>query len=37
MTANYDYVGGEMADVIEHTSRLTPEDRDAYATFFLRE
>jgi len=37
MTANYDYVGGEMADVIEHTSQLAPEDRDAYATFFLRE
>jgi hypothetical protein len=25
-----------MASVIEHTSKLTPEDRDAYATFFLR-
>ncbi|MEY4641837.1 MAG: hypothetical protein RLZZ227_1831 [Pseudomonadota bacterium] len=36
MTANFDYVGGEMAAVIEHTSTLTPEDRDAYATFFLR-
>jgi mono/diheme cytochrome c family protein len=37
MTRNFDFVGGEMAQVVEHTSKLTPEDREAYAAFFLRE
>ncbi|MES2604681.1 MAG: cytochrome C, partial [Pseudomonadota bacterium] len=36
MTASFDYVGGEMADVIEHTSVLTEEDQLAYAAFFTR-
>ncbi len=36
MTASFDYVGGEMADVIKHTSLLTEEDQKAYAAFFLR-
>jgi mono/diheme cytochrome c family protein len=36
MTASYDYVGGEMADVVEHTSQLSMEDQEAYAAFFLR-
>lgn len=36
MTASFDYVGGEMADVIKHTSQLTEEDQRAYAAFFLR-
>jgi mono/diheme cytochrome c family protein len=33
---NFDYVGGEMADVIEHTSQLSLEDQQAYAAFLLR-
>jgi len=37
MTASYDFVGGEMADVIEHTSLLTMEDQEAYTAFFLRD
>ena len=37
MTQTFDYVGGEMADVITHTSQLTEEDQRAYAAFFLRE
>lgn len=37
MTANFDFVGGEMADVVEHTKLLTEEDQLAYAAFFLRE
>lgn len=37
MTASFDFVGGEMADVVEHTSRLSLEDQEAYAAFFLRE
>lgn len=36
-TAAFDYVGGEMADVIDHTKLLTAEDRAAYAAFFLRD
>lgn len=36
MTANFDFVGGEMLDVIEHTKLLTPEDQEAYAAFFTR-
>lgn len=36
ITAEFEYVGGEMADVIEHTALLTPEDRLAYAAFFTR-
>lgn len=36
-TPSFDYVGGEMADVIDHTRELTPEDRQAYAAFFLRD
>lgn len=37
MTANFDFVGGEMADVIEHTKHLSEEDQYAYAAFFLRD
>ncbi|MEX2367758.1 MAG: cytochrome c [Pseudohongiellaceae bacterium] len=37
MTASFDFVGGEMADVVEHTSSLTDADREAYAAFFLRD
>lgn len=37
MTINFESVGGEMADVIGHTSKLIPEDREAYASFFLRD
>ena len=33
---DFDAVGGEMESVIDHTSKLTPEDREAYAAFFLR-
>lgn len=36
-TANFEQVGGEMLDVIEHTSNLTQEDREALAAFFFRE
>jgi mono/diheme cytochrome c family protein len=36
MTASFDFVGGEMADVVEHTSHLTQEDQEAYTAFFLR-
>jgi mono/diheme cytochrome c family protein len=36
MTASFDYVGGEMADVVKHTSQLSEEDQRAYAAFFLR-
>ncbi|MDQ2640797.1 MAG: cytochrome c [Pseudomonadota bacterium] len=35
MTASFDYVGGEMSDVIKHTSQLSEEDQKAYAAFFL--
>jgi mono/diheme cytochrome c family protein len=35
-TASFDYVGGEMAKVVEHTSKLNEEDQKAYAAFFLR-
>jgi mono/diheme cytochrome c family protein len=37
MTANFDFVGGEMAAVIEHTKLLTEEDQLAYAAFFTRD
>ncbi len=33
---NFDYVGGEMADVIDHTSKLDLEDQLAYAAFLMR-
>lgn len=36
MTASSDFVGGEMAKVVEHTSKLSQEDREAYTAFFLR-
>lgn len=36
MTKELDFVGGEMGDVVEHTSQLTEEDQRAYAAFFLR-
>jgi mono/diheme cytochrome c family protein len=36
MTASSDFVGGEMAKVVEHTSKLTKEDREAYTAFLLR-
>lgn len=35
MTASFDFVGGEMADVVEHTSQLSEEDQEAYAAFFI--
>jgi mono/diheme cytochrome c family protein len=35
MTASFDFVGGEMGDVIEHTKNLTEEDQNAYAAFFI--
>ncbi len=37
MTANFDFVGGEMEEVIKHTSQLTEEDQAAYAAFFTRD
>jgi mono/diheme cytochrome c family protein len=38
MTANFDFVGGEMGVVIKHnTSQLTEEDQQAYTAFFLRD
>lgn len=37
MTASFDFVGGEMLEVIEHTSELTEEDQEAYAAFFVAE
>lgn len=37
MTPDFETVGGEMAAVIEHTSKLTPEDQAAYVAFFKRE
>ena len=37
MTASFDFVGGEMLEVIDHTSKLTEEDQEAYAAFFIRE
>ena len=36
MTASFDFVGGEMADVVEHTKLLTEADQAAYAAFFTR-
>lgn len=36
MTASFDFVGGEMMEVIDHTSQLTPEDRSALAAFLLK-
>jgi mono/diheme cytochrome c family protein len=36
MTATGDFVGGEMADVIDHTSKLSEADQEAYAAFFTR-
>jgi len=33
---NFDYVGVEMADVIDHTSKLDLEDQLAYAAFLMR-
>tara|TARA_R110000824_G_scaffold336_9_gene2319 strand:+ start:115191 stop:116051 length:861 start_codon:yes stop_codon:yes gene_type:complete len=35
-TANFEQVGGEMMDVIDHTSKLTQEDREALAAFLFR-
>ena len=37
MTASFDFVGGEMADVVEHTSKLNAEDQEAYTAFFTRD
>ncbi|MDR2214180.1 MAG: cytochrome c [Pseudomonadales bacterium] len=37
MTANFDFVGGEMEDVIDHTKLLSEEDQAAYAAFFTRD
>lgn len=36
MTASFDFVGGEMEDVIDHTKNLSEEDQEAYAAFFTR-
>ena len=36
MTPDFESVGGEMAHVMEHTSKLTQEDQDAYVAFFMR-
>jgi mono/diheme cytochrome c family protein len=36
MTASFDYVGGEMSDVVKHTSLLNEEDQKAYTSFFIR-
>ncbi|MEO6079555.1 MAG: cytochrome c [Steroidobacteraceae bacterium] len=36
VTASGDFIGGEMAKVVEHTSKLSMEDRAAYAAFFVR-
>jgi mono/diheme cytochrome c family protein len=36
VTAENEYVGGEMEDVIAHTALLTEEDQRAYAAFFTR-
>jgi mono/diheme cytochrome c family protein len=36
LTPEGEFVGGEMADVIEHTKALNEEDQAAYAAFFLR-
>jgi len=37
MTASFDFVGTEMMQVIEHTSKLSEEDQEAYAAFFVRD
>jgi mono/diheme cytochrome c family protein len=37
MTASFDFVGGEMADVVEHTSQLSETDQEALAAFFTRD
>lgn len=37
MTASFDFVGRDMAKVIEHTKLLTPEDREALAAFLIRD
>ena len=37
MTASFDFVGGEMADVVEHTSQLSETDQEALAVFFTRD
>ena len=38
MTANFDFVGGEMEEVInDNTSHLTQEDQEAMAAFFTRD
>jgi mono/diheme cytochrome c family protein len=36
LTPEGEFVGGEMAAVIEHTKALSEEDQAAYAAFFLR-
>jgi mono/diheme cytochrome c family protein len=36
MTESSDFVAGEMAAVVEHTSKLRVEDRQAYVAFLLR-
>ena len=33
---DFDSVGGEMESVIDHTSKLSAEDQEAYTAFFLR-
>lgn len=37
MKADFDFVGGEMQAVVDHTSQLSLEDQEAYAAFFIRD
>ena len=37
MNLDFEVVAGQMGKVIEHTSKLSAEDQDAYVAFFLRE
>jgi mono/diheme cytochrome c family protein len=36
MTPSFDFVGGEMAKVVEHTGKLSEQDQVAYTAFFKR-
>jgi mono/diheme cytochrome c family protein len=36
MTPSFDFVGGEMAKVVEHTAELSEQDQAAYTAFFMR-
>jgi mono/diheme cytochrome c family protein len=37
MTPSFDFVGGEMAKVVEHTGKLSEQDQAAYTAFFKRQ